>query len=130
MNTLDLAAAAAFLGVHPETLRERAAAGMIPGAKLGKEWRFLDVDLADYMRGQYRGKACSTDDPIPPSGISTSAILAADALDALLGQPTGTGPKGNTTNLRLVSGRSGKPGASSPTPSTHGPRRRRAARVT
>ena len=32
MTTLDLAAAAAFLGVHRETLRERAAAGIIPGA--------------------------------------------------------------------------------------------------
>jgi len=45
--SLDLTEAAAFLGLHPDTLRERAAEGKIPGAKLGKEWRFLDVDLAD-----------------------------------------------------------------------------------
>lgn len=35
MNTLDLAAAAAFLGLHPHTLQARAKAGEIPGAKVG-----------------------------------------------------------------------------------------------
>ena len=53
MQTLDLTAAAKFLGVHPDTLQCRAKAGLIPGAKIGKEWRFLDADLADYLRSQY-----------------------------------------------------------------------------
>ena len=36
MNTLDLKAAAAFLHIHPVTLQEKARAGEIPGAKIGK----------------------------------------------------------------------------------------------
>lgn len=53
MNSLDLKSAANFLGLHPNTLQTRAKAGEIPGAKIGKEWRFLDIDLAEYMRSQY-----------------------------------------------------------------------------
>jgi len=53
MNTFDLQQAAAFLGLHPVTLQQRAKAGLIPGAKIGKEWRFLDVDLVAYLRAQY-----------------------------------------------------------------------------
>lgn len=57
MNSLDLRAAAQFLGLHPNTLQARAKAGLIPGSKIGKEWRFLDVDLAAHMRAQYRSPA-------------------------------------------------------------------------
>jgi excisionase family DNA binding protein len=76
--SLNLAEAAAFLGIHGDTLRERAASGIIPGAKIGKEWRFLDVDLAKYLREQY---AChSTNNLEVKSGTSTLAT-AASALD-------------------------------------------------
>lgn len=128
MNTLDIAAAAAFLGLHPDTLRERAAAGIIPGAKIGREWRFLRDDLTAYFRSRY--PCPSTGDPSLPSGTSTSAILAADALDALLAPPTGRLPSDSTTSLRLVSGTSSRPAASSPMPSSRGARRGRAARAT
>lgn len=53
MQTMTLEQAAAFLGIHPVTLQQRAKAGMVPGAKVGKEWRFLDVDLVAYLRAQY-----------------------------------------------------------------------------
>ena len=53
MNTLDLQAAAAFLHIHPVTLQEKARAGEIPGAKIGKCWVFLDVDLIEHIRSQY-----------------------------------------------------------------------------
>ena len=53
MNTFDLQEAARFLGIHPHTLQARAKAGIIPGAKLGKEWRFIDDDLVGYLRSQY-----------------------------------------------------------------------------
>lgn len=33
MRTLDLTEAAAFLGIHPNTLQARAKSGAIPGAK-------------------------------------------------------------------------------------------------
>jgi hypothetical protein len=53
MNTLDLHAAAAFLHIHPVTLQEKARAGEIPGAKIGKCWVFVDVDLVEHIRAQY-----------------------------------------------------------------------------
>lgn len=37
MNSLDLDAAAAFLGLHPHTLQARAKAGEIPGGKVGNQ---------------------------------------------------------------------------------------------
>ncbi len=50
---MDIKEAAEALGIHPNTLQERAKAGLIPGAKIGKEWRFIDADIADFMRAQY-----------------------------------------------------------------------------
>ena len=53
MITLTLVEAAAFLKVHPEELRQRAKAGLIPGAKVGRAWVFLQDDLASYLRSLY-----------------------------------------------------------------------------
>ena len=53
MKTLDLHAAAELLGLHPVTLRGKARRGEIPGAKIGKGWVFVDVDLIDHIRAQY-----------------------------------------------------------------------------
>lgn len=128
MTTLDLAAAAAFLGLHPDTLADRARAGIIPGAKIGKEWRFLPADLEAYFRSKYRCPSISA--PAAQTGGSTSGILAADALDDLLERATGRKPSANTTNLRLVSGTKRKPGGNSPTPSSRGRRRKTAGAAT
>ena len=35
-TSLNLDEAAAFLGLHPNTLQERARAAIVPGAKVGK----------------------------------------------------------------------------------------------
>jgi Helix-turn-helix domain len=53
MKTLNLPEAAAFLHMHPEELRVRAKRGIIPGAKIGRCWVFIDVDLAEFIRSQY-----------------------------------------------------------------------------
>jgi hypothetical protein len=53
MLTLDLNEAAAFLKLHPATLRLRAAAGLVPAARIGRRWMFLEEDLAAYVRKQY-----------------------------------------------------------------------------
>src|SRR5579864_5826923 len=53
MKTLTLTEAAAFLKMHPEALRGRAKRGLIPGARAGRRWVFLDVDLAEYVRSLY-----------------------------------------------------------------------------
>ncbi|MGZ8251904.1 MAG: helix-turn-helix domain-containing protein [Methylophilaceae bacterium] len=54
MNTLTLQEAAQFLKIHPVTLGEKARLGEIPGTKIGKCWVFLDVDLIEYIRSQYK----------------------------------------------------------------------------
>jgi hypothetical protein len=53
MKTLNLREAAAFLHMHPEELRTRAKRGIIPGAKIGRCWVFIDTDLAEFIRSQY-----------------------------------------------------------------------------
>lgn len=57
MNTLTLQQAADLLKIHPVTLSMKAAAGDIQGAKVGKRWVFIDVDLIDYIRAQYQRRA-------------------------------------------------------------------------
>jgi len=53
MRTLGLKQAAAFLRMHPEEVRQRARAGIIPGAKAGRCWVFIEEDLAGYLRSLY-----------------------------------------------------------------------------
>ena len=52
-RTLDLHEAAAFLRMHPEEVRTRAKRGLIPGAKPGRSWVFLESDLAEFLRSLY-----------------------------------------------------------------------------
>ncbi len=56
MNTLDLHKAADFLKIHPVTLQQKAKSGEIPGAKIGKCWVFIDLDLIEYIRSKYTGQ--------------------------------------------------------------------------
>lgn len=53
MRTLLLVEAAAFLKMHPEELRRRAKLGVVPGAKAGRAWVFIEDDLAAYIRSLY-----------------------------------------------------------------------------
>jgi hypothetical protein len=53
MKTLNLREAAVFLHIHPEELRTRAKRGLIPGAKIGRQWVFIDIDLAEFVRSLY-----------------------------------------------------------------------------
>lgn len=131
-ETLTVEQAAAFLGLHPDTLRERAAAGIIRGAKPGKRWIFRRADLDAYLDGladgtqqpaakpARKGKECrSTGDRARTRGMSQSATPAGE-LDALLRQRIAEKRKGSMTSLRLVSGSKSEPGSRSPTPSSHG----------
>lgn len=61
MQTLGIQEAAAFLKIHPVTLSRMAARGQIPAAKPGKQWVFLDVDLAGWLRAKYHPQASSSD---------------------------------------------------------------------
>jgi excisionase family DNA binding protein len=54
---VNLAEAAALLKVHPNTVRARVREGRMPGAKVGRDWRFLEADLVAWMRLQYPDSA-------------------------------------------------------------------------
>ena len=99
MKTLGLDEAAQFLKLHPEELRRRAKMGIIPGAKVGRRWVFLDMDLAQYLRSLYAqsrqalqvtlGKEvseCHFANAVV-SGGSTSSLPAGSEYAALLGLP-------------------------------------------
>jgi len=46
--------AAEMLDIHPMTLKKKARSGEIPAGKSGRKWVFLDVDLVEYIRAQYK----------------------------------------------------------------------------
>ena len=56
-STLTLQDAAWLLKIHPVTLQDKARNGDIPGAKIGKCWVFVEIDLVDYIRSQYPRQA-------------------------------------------------------------------------
>ena len=49
----DVEKAADFLGVSTETIRILARKKLIPSAKIGRQWRFLESDLNSFLRSQY-----------------------------------------------------------------------------
>jgi hypothetical protein len=53
METLDLKQAADYLKMHWQTLREQAKSGQVPGAKIGKQWVFIQDDLVTHIRSKY-----------------------------------------------------------------------------
>ncbi len=57
LNTMNLKEAATFLKIHPVTLSVKAASGEIQGAKIGKRWVFIEVDLVAHIRSQYQLRA-------------------------------------------------------------------------
>jgi hypothetical protein len=100
METLDLEQAAQFIKLHPEELRRRAKAGLVPAAKPGKCWVFFKDDLVSYLRSLYasprqalrvtsgnEAEICHSKNVVI-RGTSTLLHPPASALDALLGLPT------------------------------------------
>lgn len=99
METLDLDQAAALLKIHPVTLSEKASRGEIPGARIGKRWVFITIDLIDYIRSQYARQAMqgdlskaivchSTNEKTPHIGGSRSRPQMDDAYSKALGLRT------------------------------------------
>jgi len=99
MVTLGLQQAATFLRCHPEELRRRAKAGVVPGAKVGRAWVFLEEDLAAYVRSLYSQPRQAVDVTLRKemqrhlagaalSGGSTSSHQPPDEYTALLRLPT------------------------------------------
>src|SRR5579872_5170698 len=110
VKTLNLKEAAAFLHMHPEEVRTRAKRGLIPGAKAGRRWIFLEIDLVEFVRSLYpvrrqalqvtsqeavchlssaRSRRC---------GGSTSSRQTASEYDDLLTPPIAKRPRSFTTS--------------------------------
>lgn len=45
LRILNLVEAAALLRVHKSTLADRAKSGLVPAAKVGRAWTFIEQDL-------------------------------------------------------------------------------------
>jgi hypothetical protein len=110
MKTLGLIEAAEFLKMHAEEVRRRAKCGAIPGAKAGKRWVFLEIDLADYVRSLYalprqalrvtprkEVNECHSSNAVTRGGL-ISPHQAVSALDALLAQKLRPKLKSSTTS--------------------------------
>ena len=50
MKLLNLPEAAKFLRISKDKLRDLAAAGDVPGMKIGGQWRFVQERLENYIR--------------------------------------------------------------------------------
>jgi excisionase family DNA binding protein len=99
METLTLRDAAALLKIHPVTLLTKAKAGEIPGAKIGKRWVFVEIDLIEHIRSQYPRRAlqgahersitCHSSNARTPQIGGSNSRPAVDRLySAALGLPT------------------------------------------
>ncbi|MGJ8619641.1 MAG: helix-turn-helix domain-containing protein [Methylophilaceae bacterium] len=98
-ESLNLEEAAAFLHLHTMTLLRRAQSGEIPGAKIGKRWVFLRLDLIEYVRSQYSQQASvgvtegseqchSTNAKTRQIGGSSSLLKVRNQYNAVLELPT------------------------------------------
>jgi hypothetical protein len=58
---------AAFLHMHPEKVLTRGERGLIPGAKTGRCWIFLEIDLAEFVRSLY---------PVRRQGLQVTSQVA------------------------------------------------------
>jgi hypothetical protein len=107
MSTLDLLEAAHFLRVSADALLRKARAGIVPGAKIGRRWVFLEADLVTLIREQAKQRACrSIANLRVPTGGSDSAS-AESRLDARLKQLTAQPPRSLKRDSEPTSG--GKP---------------------
>ena len=87
---LFLEGTADFLHMHPEEVRARAKRGIIPGAKAGRRWVFIDDDLANYLRSLYHS---------PRQALRVTAIQKED-LCHLLKEET---PGGSISQRQMAS---------------------------
>jgi excisionase family DNA binding protein len=106
MKTMGIDDASQLLRVHPVTLSKMASSGEIPAAKIGKEWVFIEVDLIDYIRAQYKTRALEgerketlchfTNAKTQPFGGSKSVLADNRQYNVLLGLKTKSKPKNST----------------------------------
>ncbi|WP_350282692.1 helix-turn-helix domain-containing protein [Nitrosomonas sp.] len=95
--------AASLLKVSRVTMLSLAASGKIPCRKIGRAWRFVDIDLIRYIsehkeeHNNGEVKCHSINEKIPLSGGSKSAITEESYIKAL-GLQTEKRRRNTTTN--------------------------------
>ena len=88
-NILNVEQAAEMLDIDVMTVRKLARSGSIPAAKIGREWRFLDVDLIEHIRSKYQLKTdnaeevCSINAKARRIGGSKSSTTDKQYIEAL-----------------------------------------------
>jgi excisionase family DNA binding protein len=75
MTTFTLHEAAAYLKIHPVTLSGKAKSGEIPGAKIGRAWVFLRIDLDEHIRSQYARRALQGEHERSITCHSSNAVI-------------------------------------------------------
>jgi excisionase family DNA binding protein len=103
MQTLDLEEAATFLKCSDDTVRELAASGQLPAAKVGRAWVFVDVDLVEWLRTQYNA-SCQTSKSAG-TGTTRTSRSKGKGLGALLELPTRKRPAETATSSEQNSGK-------------------------
>ena len=106
-KVLSVKEASEMLRMHPITLKNKARAGVIPGGKCGKNWVFLDVDLVEYIRAQYKSPkkenhidipACHSISVKTPRTGGLKSTTTEEQYTKALGLKTVKKPKNITTN--------------------------------
>ena len=94
-DTLDVAGAAKYLRMAKDTVMRKARLGKISGAKIGKNWIFLEEDLAEDIR---RGYSCRYTNKKDRKVTIFDSRLEAKRLEDRLARPTGKKPKNLSRN--------------------------------
>lgn len=103
IRTLNIDEACQLLHTHKSTLYQKIASGEIPAARIGRSWIFVELDLVDYIRKQYKAESqevrChSTNRKAPIAGMSTSRSQAVAEFDSLLARKTKSKRRNTTTS--------------------------------
>jgi excisionase family DNA binding protein len=105
IKLLNTVQAAEFLGIHPMTLKIKARSGEIPAGRSGRKWTFVNIDLIEYVRAQYKVKKMNADIGTCPSinakihligGLKSNSTE--ESYLAALGLSTASKPKNTMTD--------------------------------
>src|SRR6185312_7050317 len=106
MSTVGLQEAAKLLRLSPSALMRKARRGIVPGAKVGREWVFVQADLIELVRQKAKEYACRSiaTRRAPPGGSASPS--AESKLDARLRQLTDRPQRSSRRAFELISGAS------------------------
>lgn len=109
MSTCGLQEAMELLRVSESTLLRRARAGIVPGAKIGREWVFVRDDLLQLVRKNYK-EPCFIDGRALRTGGSDSRLTEEKSGSRLAQQ---IARKRKSLKPKLVAVPGGKPASAS-----------------